>query len=75
MQSRRRARAADRRISSIRSRQIAGARTIRHTAVVAASASPEIVQSVPAQTYLGAARLDQRIVEAIAVACLAHGIG
>jgi hypothetical protein len=49
---------------------------MRRTTVVAASASLAIVQSAHVQTDLSAcASPDQRIVEAIAVACLAHGIG
>ena len=49
---------------------------MRRTTAVAASASLTIVQSAHAQTDLSAyASPDQRIVEAIAVACLAHGVG
>lgn len=49
---------------------------MRRTTVVAASASLAIVHSAHARTDLSAcASADPRIVEAIAVACLAHGIG
>ena len=49
---------------------------MRRMTVVAASARFAIIQLTHAQTDLSAyAGPDRRIVEAIAVACLAHGIG
>jgi len=49
---------------------------MRRTTAVAASPNLAIIQLAHARTDLSAcASPDQRIVEAIAVACLSHGIG